>query len=106
GSVVELILSKHGGTEDPEREPKHNATLPMTSWIGAVERFGFSLALLLGLPTVAAILIGVKALGAYTATDNKIPAKRVLGTLVSVSRAPLICRVAALGYPEAVGIAG
>jgi len=59
--------------------------LPGTLWIGLVERFGFVFALMLNLTEVAAILLGVKALGQYVATTNHAPATRVLGTLVSVS---------------------
>ena len=80
------------------REPVGD-NLPATTWIGAAERFGFIIALLLGLPEVAAILLGVKALGQYVSTSNRVPATRVLGTLVSISWALLCFAIFAIGYP-------
>jgi hypothetical protein len=76
--------------------------LPGTIWIGAFERFGFVLALILGLPTVAAIIVGVKALGTYAVSGkskNVLPATRVLGTLVSVSWALLVYAILAIAIP-------
>lgn len=107
-SVVNLMLAaiSRFTPPPPEAERDAQAPLPMTAWIGAVERFGFTLALLIGLPTVAAILIGVKALGSYAAKDNHLPALRVLGTLASVSWALVIYAVIALGYPGALSING
>jgi hypothetical protein len=64
-----------------------NMKLPASGWIGLAERFGFSLALILGLPEVAALIVGVKALGTYatpTEPGDTTPAARVLGTLTSV----------------------
>src|SRR5690606_9771856 len=60
----------------PEKEKKKpQKPLPATVWIGIVERFGFTLALLIGLPTVAAILLGVKALGQYVVKNNSGPVR-------------------------------
>lgn len=66
--------------------------LPATGWVGLVERFGFTLSLVLGFPEVAALLIGVKALGTYSSSKrdgNRGAAARVLGTLTSISWALL-----------------
>ena len=72
---------------DPDRAPP-----PLTTfdWSGVIERFGFVLALLLGLPEVAAVLLAVQALGVFATRPHSGPALRVLGTLVGVSWA-LIC---------------
>ncbi|MGO4299312.1 hypothetical protein [Leifsonia sp. RAF41] len=72
---------------DPDRAPP---TLTTFDWSGVVERFGFVLALVLGLPEVAAVLLAVQALGVFAARSHSGPALRVLGTLVGVSWA-LIC---------------
>ena len=74
-------------------------SLPATRLIGVVERFGFVVALMLGLPEVAAILLGIKALGVYSSKNNRLPATRILGTLISVSWALVCFAVFALGYP-------
>ncbi|WP_104162356.1 hypothetical protein [Cryobacterium sp. N22] len=73
--------------------------LPATAWIGVAERLGFIVALQLGFSDVAAILLGVKALGQYVSTTNHVPAARVLGTLVSITWALLCFAVVAIGYP-------
>ncbi len=85
----------------PPREP--SAALPATGWVGLVERFGFSLALMLGLPEVAALIIAIKALGSYTApqkTGNQAAAARVLGTLTSVSWALMVSAIYLLLAPS------
>jgi hypothetical protein len=65
--------------------------LPASAWIGVIERFGFSLALILGAPEIAAVIVAVKALGSYAASDrNRVGATRVLGTLTSIAWA-LLC---------------
>ena len=74
--------------------------LPATVWIGMIERFGFIVALLLGLPEVAAILLGIKALGQYTSSSNHVPAMRILGTLTSISWALICFAVVAIGFPQ------
>lgn len=78
----------------PMRDPV--VELPAMGWVGLVERFGFTLALILGFPEVAALLVGVKALGSY-ATRNEQPnttsAARVLGTLSSVTWALVVVTV-------------
>lgn len=74
--------------------------LPATAWIGIIERFGFILALLLSLPEVAAILLGIKALGQYTSSSNHVPAIRILGTLTSISWALICFAVVAIGFPQ------
>lgn len=100
GPVVDVglrlaITNKESAKPQDERE----GPLPAMVWIGVAERFGFTLALVLGLPTVAAILLGVKALGQYASTKNVTPATRVLGTLISVSWALLAFAIVAVGYP-------
>ena len=90
--VVEQVLALI--PPDPDRAPPSLSALPASHWIGVFERFGFTLALLLGLPEVAAVLLAVKALGLYASTSDDRPAAlRVLGTLVSVAWA-LLCYAA------------
>jgi hypothetical protein len=82
--VTATIL--HRALDIPLRE--QHVDLPATGWVGLIERFGFSLALVLGLPEVAALIVGVKALGTYTpvaTAGNTTSAARVLGTLTSVA---------------------
>jgi hypothetical protein len=89
--VVEQVLALI--PPDPDRAPPR-APLPASPWIGVFERFAFTLALLVGLPEVAAILLVVKALGVYASgSDSRPAALRVMGTLVSVSWA-LLCYAA------------
>lgn len=62
--------------------------LPASAWIGVVERFGFTFAMMLGYPEVAALLIAVKALGQYAPSNsggNNGAAARVIGTLTSLT---------------------
>jgi hypothetical protein len=90
--VTEVVLSR--ALKMPPREP--NADLPASGWVGLVERFGFSLALVLGLPEVAALIVGVKALGSYAMGEgegNTTQAARVLGTLTSIAWALCVCAV-------------
>ena len=70
-------------------EDAAESALPAGQWIGYVERLGYTGALLLGLTEVAAVLVGVKALGQYAAANqrsatNTVGAARVVGTLSSV----------------------
>lgn len=70
-------------------EDAAESALPAGQWIGYVERTGYTGALLLGLTEVAAVLIGVKALGQYAAATNSpltnsVAAARVVGTLSSI----------------------
>jgi hypothetical protein len=66
-------------------------TLPASAWIGVVERLTLTLALLLSLPEIAALVIAVKALGQYAETsgsatpENHAAAARILGTLLSLA---------------------
>lgn len=68
-------------------DAKEQPSLPGSAVIGMVERGSFIVALILGLTDVAAVLVGVKALGVYAARDDHRipPAFRVLGTLLSIS---------------------
>ena len=59
--------------------------LPGAQWIGFIERLSFTLALLLGLAEVAAVVLAVKALGQYAGANNTLPATRVVGTLASIT---------------------
>ncbi|WP_374007572.1 hypothetical protein [Leifsonia sp. LS-T14] len=73
---------------DPDRAPP---SLPAFDWAGVAERFGFVLALLLGLPEVAAVLLAVQALGIVaTRSHSGSAGVRVLGTLVGAGWA-LLC---------------
>ena len=65
--------------------------LPGSAWIGAAERFGIVVSLVMGIPEMAAVIVAIKALGQYveaagaaSKTHNTTAASRVLGTLLSV----------------------
>ncbi|WP_145978748.1 hypothetical protein [Granulicoccus phenolivorans] len=82
GPFVVLVVRISGLKGDAKEQP----SLPGSAVIGMVERGSFIVALILGLTDVAAVLVGVKALGVYAARDDhRIPAFRVLGTLLSIS---------------------
>lgn len=106
--VVELAITLSFPSKPSEQEAPHaedhpailKTSFPATRMIGAVERFGFTVALMLDLVQVAAILLGVKALGQYISNSNRVPAQRVLGTLLSVSWALLCFSIFVLGYPS------
>lgn len=67
-------------------------SLPGSVIIGIVERLTTILALTLGLPEVAALIIGIKALGQYVDNNaaspqpsgNQLAAERVIGTILSL----------------------
>lgn len=101
--VVVAVLYRAVAAE--ERMP-----LPASVWIGIVERLGLIVALLLGMPEVAALLLGVKALGIYVADrrggTNALSAERVVGTLASVTWALLCFAVVGIQWPAVLGLAG
>ncbi len=85
GVVVRSVIQLAGHSGELAED------LPASAWIGVIERFGFSLALILGVPEIAAVIVAVKALGSYAASDrNRVGATRVLGTLTSIGWA-LFC---------------
>jgi hypothetical protein len=87
GIVVKVILRLAGQPQELVDD------LPAAVWIGLVERFAMTFALVLGRPEIAAVIIAVKALGTYSAggnADNRVASVRVLGTLTSVTWA-LLC---------------
>lgn len=62
------------------------APMPASAVIGVVERLAFIVALLIGLPEVAAVVFVIKALGQYSMTStNRVAATRVLGSLLSIA---------------------
>jgi hypothetical protein len=101
--VVVALLRRALG--DDERMP-----LPASVWIGIVERLGLIVALLMAMPSVAALLLGIKALGIYVADrrggTNALSAERVVGTLASVTWALLCFAVVAIQWPAVLGLAG
>ncbi|MEO6115661.1 MAG: hypothetical protein ABIP33_04695 [Pseudolysinimonas sp.] len=88
GIVVKVVLRLAGHPQSIVDD------LPASAWIGLVERFAMTFALVLGRAEIAAVIIAVKALGTYRAdggTDgNRVASVRVLGTLTSVTWA-LLC---------------
>ncbi len=86
--------------------------LPASAWIGMVERFAMTFALLLGRAEIAAVIIAVKALGTYSAVAggsggssadrNRTASVRVLGTLTSVTWALLCYAVFAVAQARVV----
>ena len=101
--VVVAVLNRAVKAED--RMP-----LPGSAWIGVIERLGVIVAFLLGMPEVAALLLGIKALGIYVAdrrdATNALAAERVVGTLASVSWALLCFAPVAIQWPAVLGLAG
>lgn len=95
GGVVRAVL----GLAERMGAATAEQALPFSPWIGLVERFAFSLAVLLGIAPVAAAVVAVKGLGVYAqsrgADDNRVPATRVLGSLTSFGWA-LACSAVAL----------
>ncbi|MEP6843779.1 MAG: hypothetical protein ABJA11_09660 [Pseudolysinimonas sp.] len=90
GIVVKVVLRLAGHPQAIVDD------LPASAWIGMVERFGMTFALVLGRAEIAAVIIAVKALGSYSAgvtggvAGNRVASVRVLGTLTSVTWA-LLC---------------
>jgi hypothetical protein len=94
GIVVKVVLRLAGHPQAVVDD------LPASAWIGLVERFGMTFALVLGRAEIAAVIIAVKALGTYSAGSstgassggdrNRVASVRVLGTLTSVIWA-LLC---------------
>ncbi|HEU0205242.1 MAG TPA: hypothetical protein VFQ74_00940 [Pseudolysinimonas sp.] len=93
GIVVKVVLRLAGHPQAIVDD------LPAAAWIGLVERFAMTFALVLGRAEIAAVIIAVKALGAYSASAdgagsgrdrNRMASVRVLGTLTSVTWA-LLC---------------
>lgn len=84
--------------------------LPASAWIGLVERFAMTFALVLGRAEIAAVIIAVKALGTYSAgaggaggsDRNRMASVRVLGTLTSVTWALLCYAVFAIARARMV----
>ncbi len=92
GIVVKVVLRLAGHPQAIVDD------LPASAWIGMVERFAMTFALVLGQAAIAAVIIAVKALGTYSpggtggagGTGNRVASVRVLGTLTSVTWA-LLC---------------
>lgn len=90
GIVVKVVLRLAGHPQAVVDD------LPASAWIGLVERFAMTFALVLGRAEIAAVIIAVKALGTYSAgggsdnNRNRVASVRVLGTLTSVTWA-LLC---------------
>jgi hypothetical protein len=82
GGVVRAVL----GIAERMGGRTAEAALPFSAWIGAVERFAFALAILLGVAEISAAVVAVKGLGVYAQSrgdDNRVAATRVLGSLAS-----------------------
>ncbi|MEO7722560.1 MAG: hypothetical protein ABIS08_11680 [Pseudolysinimonas sp.] len=104
GIVVRVVLrlAGHPGAIVDE--------LPASAWIGLVERFAMTFALVLGRAEIAAVIIAVKALGTYSAGGgtgssgdrNRVASVRVLGTLTSVTWALLCYAVFAIARAKMV----
>ena len=92
GIVVKVVLRLAGHPQAIVDD------LPASAWIGLVERFAMTFALVLGQAAIAAVIIAVKALGSYSpgstggtsGAGNRVASVRVLGTLTSVTWA-LLC---------------
>jgi hypothetical protein len=108
GIVVKVVLRLAGHPQAIVDD------LPASAWIGVVERFAMTFALVLGRAEIAAVIIAVKALGTYSAgagggdhgaasaDRNRMASVRVLGTLTSVTWALLCYAVFAVARARGV----
>lgn len=107
GIVVKVVLRLAGHPQAIVDD------LPASAWIGLLERFAMTFALVLGRAEIAAVIIAVKALGSYSAVAvgggasssadrNRTASVRVLGTLTSVTWALLCYAVFAVAQARAV----
>jgi len=104
GIVVKVVLRLAGHPQAIVDD------LPASAWIGLVERFAMTFALVLGRAEIAAVVIAVKALGTYSASGgagsssdrNRMASVRVLGTLTSVTWALLCYAVYAIARAKMV----
>ncbi|MDO9063394.1 MAG: hypothetical protein Q7U41_02455 [Microbacterium sp.] len=75
---------------EPADKPAPMPASAVIGVVGVVERLAFILALLIGLPEVAAVVFVIKTLGQFSMTStNRVAATRVLGSLLSIAWALL-----------------